>query len=120
MEFKLVVAGGRDFKDYATLCKFIDHAMSEVVKVNTLAIVCGEARGADALGKRYALERGLTVYSYPANWEKHGKSAGYKRNSEMADVCNGVVAAWDGKSRGTQHMINLAEKLGKQVSILSY
>lgn len=47
-----------------------------------------------------------------ANWEKHGKSAGYKRNQEMANVSTHLIAFWDGKSRGTKHMIDIAKRDG--------
>ena len=45
-----------------------------------------------------------------ADREKHGKSAGYKRNQEMANVSTHLIAFWDGKSRGTKHMIDIAKR----------
>lgn len=101
---KVIVAGGRDFSNYELLCRKLDVILSRQKDVQ---IVCGEARGADSLGRRYAEERGYTVLSYPANWEKYGRSAGFRRNEEMAQVADALVAFWDGQSKGTQHMIQL-------------
>lgn len=101
---KVIVAGSRDFSNYDLLCKKLDIILSQQKDIQ---IVCGEARGADSLGKRYAEEHGYVVLLYPANWEKYGKSAGFRRNKEMAQVADALVAFWDGQSKGTYNMIQL-------------
>ena len=113
---KIIVAGGRDFDDYAFLCRRLDYLFQKVRPT----IVCGEAKGADSLGRRYAEEMGLKIMSFPAQWEKYGKSAGYRRNEEMAQVADGLVAFWDGESKGTKHMIDRMTALGKPVKIVRY
>ena len=82
--------------------------------------VSGEARGADSLGKRLAYENEWEVLSFPADWDKYGKTAGYKRNDEMARNADALIAFWDGKSRGTKHMIDLAKKYDLQARIVMY
>lgn len=115
-EVRLIIAGGRDFSDYEMLSKYTDHFINTViqpsikcgyVKTNKIVIISGHARGADALGERYAKERGYELKIFPADWNKHGKSAGYIRNKQMAKYGNSLIAFWDGKSKGTSHMINL-------------
>lgn len=64
------------------------------------------------MGERYAKERGYAVSEHPADWDRYGKSAGYIRNKEMAEEADALMAFWDGKSRGTMHMINLAKEKG--------
>ena len=113
---RIIVAGGRDFNDYALLHKKLDHLFSKI----TPEIVCGEARGADSLGRRYAIERGLKIHSYPAQWDKYGKSAGYRRNEEMAANADGLVAFFDGQSKGTKHMIDTMKKLNKPFVVVQY
>lgn len=57
----------------------------------------------------------------PANWSRYGRSAGYIRNQEMADYVGPsgmLVAVWDGQSRGTQHMIDIARRTGMQVRVV--
>lgn len=82
-------------------------------------VLSGTARGADRFGEEYAKENGLAVERYPAEWEKFGKSAGYKRNSLMATKAEALVAVWDGESRGTKHMIDIAKKAGLKVYVHS-
>lgn len=81
-------------------------------------IVSGAARGADALGERYAAERGLAVKQFPADWDRYGRSAGYRRNAEMAEYADAAVVFWDGKSKGSKHMINLAKEKGLPVRVV--
>jgi cyanophycinase-like exopeptidase len=117
--FRLIVAGGRDFADYELLKTKLDIALRNRVEEG-VTIVSGTARGADKLGEQYAKERGYTIDSHPADWDKYGKSAGYIRNKEMAQNADGLMAFWDGKSRGTQHMINLAKEHGLKVLVVNY
>ena len=92
-EFRVIVAGGRDFEDYEYLEKSMNHLLSKIRR--KIVVVCGAARGADKLGERYANEHGYEVRDYPADWSI-GKSAGYLRNLEMAQNADALVAFWDG------------------------
>lgn len=111
---KVIIAGSRTFNDFDTLCKVCDNVLQGQTDIE---IVSGTARGADQLGERYALERGYPVKRFPANWNKHGKAAGYIRNEEMAKYADALIAFWDGKSRGTMHMINLAKQYDLKVNV---
>lgn len=116
--FRVIIAGSRDFSDYIRLRNTMDYLLQN--KTDDICIVCGEARGADALGRRYAEERGYKILSFPANWEEHGRKAGYLRNVEMAKNADALVAFWDGESRGTKHMIDISRKHGLQIRIIRY
>lgn len=83
-----------------------------------ITIVSGCAGGADKLGERYAKERGYELQPMPAQWYVYGRSAGYKRNAEMAAFATHLLAFWDRKSRGTRHMVLEANKRG--LGILVY
>ena len=113
--FKVIVAGGRDFNNYEVLKARLDTILNKKAEI---VLVSGGARGADSLGERYALERNLPCKIFPGNWELHGKSAGYKRNAEMAEYADALVAFWDGKSKGTGHMIDLAAKKRIQIRVV--
>jgi len=89
----------------------MDHLLSNKT-TEEIEIVSGTARGADEMGERFAKEKGYALKQFPADWDTFGKSAGYRRNSQMADYADACVVFWDGKSRGTKHMIDLAEKTG--------
>ena len=118
--FRVIVAGGRKFNDYPLLENKLNNILSEVCKTHTVHIVSGRAFGADELGERYANWNDLPIDSYPAEWDKYGKSAGYKRNALMADNADALVAFWDGKSRGTMHMIDLAKSKGLKIRVINY
>lgn len=114
MPVKLIVAGSRGFADYRSLCDAIDD-----LDLYIDLIISGTAKGADQMGERYAREHGIPVIRMPADWATHGKSAGYKRNEEMAKAATHCIVFWDGKSRGTKHMINLAKKYNLEFTVVS-
>lgn len=107
-----IIAGSRDNVTQDD----IDQAMTKIDwKVSK--VISGTARGADQFGENWALRQGIPVDRYPADWDKHGKSAGYKRNEKMATMAEALVAVWDGESRGTTHMINIAVERGLKVHV---
>lgn len=108
--FKVIVAGGRDFNDYNLLKTKLDRILCNKRNTHQICILSGKATGADSLGERYAHENGFQVLSFPANWNLYGRQAGVKRNAEMANEANALIAFWDGESHGTKHMIEIATK----------
>jgi len=116
--FRVIISGGRKFDDYPLLEKTMDNLLSNV-KVN-IVVVCGMAHGTDSLGEKYAKSKGYQVDYYPANWDLYGKRAGYIRNEQMAKNADALVAFWDGHSKGTKHMINLAHKYNLKVRVKRY
>ena len=70
------------------------------------------------LGEAYAKLKGYGIKQFPAKWSEKGKSAGYLRNVEMAQYANALIAFWDGKSKGTRHMIEIAKERGLSVRII--
>ncbi|MBQ7827417.1 MAG: DUF2493 domain-containing protein [Clostridia bacterium] len=114
---KIVVAGSRNYRDYYEAKKYIDSCVNEIGRDNTFVFISGGCKGADELGERYAAENGFEIERYPAEWSKFGKSVGPVRNKAMAEAADFVICFWDGKSRGTKSMIELAEKEGKTVRI---
>lgn len=114
---KVIIAGGRNYSDYTELCNICDAVLKGT---SDIEIVSGTARGADSLGERYALERGHDLKKFPADWSKYGKSAGYIRNKQMAEYADGLIAFWDGESKGTLHMINLAKERSLKVRIYNF
>lgn len=106
---KLIIAGSRGFLNYELLKKealdFIESSDSDTVE-----IVSGTASGADTLGERLAKEKNFNLKKFPANWSLFGKQAGYIRNKEMAKYADACIVFWDGRSRGTKHMIDIARE----------
>jgi len=119
-EFKVIVAGSREFNNYSLLAKKLHHLLKEKAETHKIVIVSGTARGADKLGELWASRHDHEVERFPADWNKHGKRAGYLRNKEMAEYADALIAFWDGVSRGTEHMVNIMEKLGKPVRTVRF
>ena len=115
---KIIIAGGRDFQNYAVLRGAMDGVVADIS--SPVTIVSGAARGADALGEQYAAERGLTVARFPADWKNLGRKAGPIRNEQMAEAASMLVAFWDGQSRGTKNMIENMAKRGKPYRVFDY
>ncbi len=115
---KLVIAGGRDFNNMQLLKDTLKSAYLDFGA--EIEVVCGMARGADMLGYQWAKEVGAEVHEFKADWDGLGKSAGYRRNEDMAKFGTAVLAFWDGKSKGTKHMIDLAKKHGKPLKVVMY
>jgi len=63
---------------------------------------------------------GYPVAKFPADWNKFKKSAGYKRNVEMAENADALIAFYDGKSKGTGHMIDIAKEKNLLIRIILY
>jgi len=108
--FKVIVAGCRGFNNYELVKERLSHYLSLKMQTHNVIIVSGHASGADSLGERFAKEFNLQLELHPADWEKYGNSAGPRRNKEMAECSDALVAFWDGKSRGTKSMIQFAEE----------
>ena len=114
---KVIIAGGRDFNNYELLYKTCNKLLSGI---EVKEIVSGGApNGADSLGEKFAKEKGFHIKVFKANW-KYGRAAGPIRNKEMAQYADYLIAFWDGKSKGTKSMINLAKSFELKVSVCKY
>lgn len=112
---KVIICGSRDFQNYSLLRKEIDKIKDKVGEV-----VCGEAKGADTLGRAWAEENHVKVQSFPANWQAYGSQAGFIRNRDMGDYADMAIAFWNGHSPGTKDMIKYMKTLGKEVVVVEY
>ena len=70
------------------------------------------------MAETYARKHDLPTIIFAAEWDKFGKSAGYKRNVRIVEAADLVIAFWDGESKGTKHTINIAEKMGKKLHVV--
>lgn len=117
MEIKVAVAGCRTYTDYEEAKEFIDNCISPYKQDSTVVILSGGCRGADKIGERYADENGFRVKKFLPDWEKYGKSAGPKRNRQMAEESDFVICFWDGKSKGTRSMIVCTKECNKTLFV---
>lgn len=115
---KVIVAGSRTFTDYELLKAELN--MLIVPGFNReVEIVSGCCKGADTLGEQYAKEYGFKIKKYPADWDTYGKKAAYIRNNQMAKYATHCICFWDGKSKGTKMMIDLANANNLKIAIIN-
>ena len=119
---KIIIAGGRDFNNYNVLCAILNsmRKLPMYYGPKLEEIVSGDAKGADTLGAYWAIEHNIPVKHFPAEWDKYGKSAGFIRNAEMAEYADALIAFWDGKSKGTRHMIKTMQMKKKPYRVFNY
>ena len=119
---RVIIAGSRNFNDQDLFDNFVNDILCDY-DTEELEIVSGCCTGADRMGEEYAEEWGIKLAEFPAYWNKYGKSAGPKRNEQMAkyasDADHGILIAFPlGESKGTQNMIKLAKQYGLEVYVL--
>lgn len=116
---KLIIAGGRKFKNYNKVrIEVLSFLQRNGISLEEVEIVSGGAPGADRMGEIFAKLNNLPLTIFPADWEKYGNAAGPIRNKQMAEFATHLIAFWDGKSKGTKNMIELARKAGLVVHII--
>ncbi len=109
---KTIIAGSRELDSYLILSGVIRKIDWEITEV-----ISGTARGADRLGERWAKNHNIPLKKYVANWRRYGNKAGILRNIEMAEYADALIALWDGESKGTKHMIEIARKKNLKVYV---
>ena len=112
---KTIIAGSRGVTDLNEIYSAMIMAAREGIDISE--VVSGTCRGPDQLGEQAAKELGIPVKRFPADWDLHGKSAGYKRNVVMGDYAEAAIIIWDGVSKGAKHMIDIARKKGLLVYV---
>ena len=109
---KMMISGSRTINDYQLLEEAIAESAWEPTE-----IIAGGSSGVDKLAEQYAEQRGLQFTLYRPNWALHKRGAGHRRNEDMVNACDVLVALWDGESRGTKHAIEFAQKKGKRTYV---
>jgi hypothetical protein len=122
-EFYCLVVGSRGFTDRGLMFHTLDYVLGDYLP--RVTIVSGGAKGADSFAKEYADFRDLKYKEFPADWDRYGKSAGFRRNEEMHKFIaqyeyRGVVAFWDGSSAGTKHNFTLSSTYNNEMRTIVY
>jgi len=123
-DYRILITGSRDWDDDPLLCLNLAMAVQEPRSEGFVVIIVHGAcpRGADKTADVWARNHRLRVERHPADWDRHGKSAGFVRNAEMvslgADLCLAfLMPCTDGRCRrpgrhyshGASHCAQLAE-----------
>jgi len=114
MNMRLAIVGSREYSNYDETCEIIDFFAK---RFKLTEIVSGGARGADTLGKRYAVEHEISYKEFPALWDTYGKRAGFLRNRQIVEYSDMILAFWNG-SKGTKNTIDICKELQKRYYII--
>ena len=103
---KLLIVGSRSITNFD---------LSGHIPENTTTIISGGAKGIDTLAEQYADQNSIEKIIIRPQYEKYGRAAPIKRNEEMVDSADCVLAVWDGTSKGTKYTLNYAKKKEKKI-----
>ena len=104
---KVIIAGSRTIHS-APIDEIIKASGFEITEV-----VSGHHwEGVDVLGEQWARLHGLQPKTFPADWKRFGKSAGPRRNRQMAEYADALILIWNGITSGSANMLQEAEKRG--------
>lgn len=92
--------------------------LGEYVSPQVTEIVSGGAQGIDRCAREYALGQGLRLTEFLPDYARYGRAAPIRRNEQIVQYADEVLAFWDGQSAGTQYTIRLCERLGKPMRIV--
>lgn len=107
---KVIIAGSRHITPAFNGEKILKFAIKES-GFDITEVISGGARGVDTMGEYWAIENNIPFTRFMADWKEYGPAAGPRRNIQMAQYAvpdGGLIAVWDGSSRGTEHMIRCA------------
>lgn len=107
---KIIVAGSREVTDYELVARAIELAPFVITE-----LVEGGCRGVDRLARQWASKNGIPVRTFEATWDVNGPAAGPLRNEQMAQYGEGLIAIWNGRSKGTGDMVRRAQAHGLRV-----
>jgi len=130
----LIIAGGRDFKNSTIMADVVTKLVDQSIVAKDCKLICGMAKGADLIA--YNLYGATNNNKFFPKWNdlkakprnilvsrfgySYNALAGFNRNQAMAEHAEGLVAFWDGKSKGTKHMISCMDKLDKPIFVFDY
>jgi len=119
--YNIAIVGGRRVNSY-TFVKdyFLEIMKQQGFNINDIIIVSGGAKGVDTFAKKIADEFNLTLIEIRPEWDKYGKSAGYKRNRTIVELADILIAIPDLQSVGTYHSITLAKQKGIPVFVKQF
>ena len=108
---KVAVIGSRGLK-VNNLEHYLPDGVSEIIS--------GGAKGVDTSAREYALSHGIKLTEFLPEYEKYGRSAPLKRNIQIIEAADVVLAFWDGSSRGTKYVIDNCNKRNIPVIVHTY
>lgn len=117
-KMNICIAGSRNITEKSIISNAIFTGIDNITTYkdkDNLVFVLGGAKGVDSIAEEVVKSFNYSIIKILPDWNKYGKRAGYLRNAEMIKISDGLIAIWDGISKGTKHTIDLARE--KQIPI---
>ncbi len=105
---KIAVIGSRGLKI---------NNLGEYIPKECTEIVSGGAKGVDECASEYAKENCIKLAEFLPEYNRYGRGAPLKRNLQIIDYADEVIAFWDGSSKGTKYVIDQCKKIGKRLTV---
>ena len=83
-------------------------------------IVSGGAAGVDTCAATFAKEHGIPLTEFLPQYKEFGRAAPIVRNKQIVEYADEVIAFWDGKSKGTQFVIQYCKQTNTPCHIIRY
>ena len=114
---RVAIGGCRYYNNYDIFKIQVDYLLQNIKNNYNIIIVSGGATGVDTLAEQYARDNNYTFELFSADWNRYGKSAGPRRNEQMVQASDFVIAFWDYNSRGTKSLIDFAKQYNRPLRI---
>lgn len=111
-EYRIIIAGSSGFDDYTLFENKCNHFLSEKIKTHNIIILSGTSSRISSIINWYSYEHNLITIPFDAEWGKYGQCAGNISNEKMINCADAVIAFWDGKSKFTKNLIDMAKAKG--------
>lgn len=91
--------------------------LEQYLPENTTEIVSGGAKGIDTCARKYAISHGIKLTEFLPEYSRYGRGAPLKRNLQIIEYADVVIAFWDRQSKGTKNVIENCKKLNVKVDV---
>ena len=92
--------------------------LKEYLTDNVTEIVSGGAKGVDQCAREYAIAENIKLTEFLPDYRRYGRYAPLERNIKIINYADRIIAFWDGKSKGTKHIIDNCEKMNKKLEVI--
>lgn len=92
--------------------------LGDYLPADTTEIISGGAKGIDTCAADYAKAHSITLTEILPDYRRYGRGAPLKRNLEIIQKADLVLAFWDMQSHGTKYVIENCKKIGVAVQVI--
>ncbi len=92
--------------------------IKEYLPCDVTEMVSGGAKGIDQCAREYAIAENIKLTEFLPDYGRYGRYAPLERNIRIINYADRIIALWDGKSKGTKHIIDNCKKMNKKIEVI--